>query len=536
MSAGEKSVLRETPVEQGGKASLLAPGVDGTLLRTFLLITCVKVLLIPTYHSTDFEVHRNWLAITHSLPLREWYVNSLSPWTLDYPPLFAWFEYCLSQVAVLFDPEMVRVENLNYASLATIYFQRGTVIFTDVVLAYGAREASRTFCKSASSCAAFIFLSLCNAGLLIVDHIHFQYNGFLLGVLLISLANVSRIGEQTSVLRGAAWFAVLLNLKHLYLYVAPAYTIWLLKSYCLNSNKFFRRLFTLGFIVLTILAVSFGPFSAQLPQVISRLFPFKRGLVHSYWAANAWALYIAVEKILSVIWKNLGWLRDAKSAVMTGGLVQEQSFLILPTPTPVVTFLLIFVAMVPALWCLLFKKAYMNSKCFVRCVIICALSSFMLGWHVHEKAILTAIIPLCILAVTDAGDARIFIILSNAGYTALLPLLYPANLFLLKLLLSLAHVLSSILVLTNQHGEPLLRLHEKLYLIPLPLITIYEVVLHKSLFGEKLPFLPLAFTSVYCAIGITYCWLSYYYMYLRHSNDVEAAESKLKRRSKDKLS
>ncbi|KYN37272.1 putative dolichyl pyrophosphate Glc1Man9GlcNAc2 alpha-1,3-glucosyltransferase [Trachymyrmex septentrionalis] len=524
MSTKEKNISTETQVKQDGKdvfsssSSSVFWRTNNVLLKTFLLITCIKILLIPTYRSTDFEVHRNWLAITYSLPVAEWYVNAQSPWTLDYPPLFAWFEYCLSQVAAFFDPEMLKVENLNYASPATIYFQRGTVIFADLIFAYGVREMSRTFCKSLNNHIVFVFLSLCNIGLLIVDHIHFQYNGFLLGILLISMANVSKTGKEMTVCavhNGAMWFSILLNLKHLYVYVAPAYIVWLLKSHCLNSGKFFRRLFSLGLIVLTVLAVSFGPFRTQLSQVISRLFPFKRGLVHSYWAANSWALYIGAEKVLSVIWKRLGWLKNVKSAVMTGGLVQEQNFLILPTPTPIITFLLTFVIMLPALWCL-YKKPYVNSKDFIRCIVLCVLSSFMFGWHVHEKAILTAIIPLCILAALHVEDARIFIILSSAGQTALLPLLYPDNLSCLKLLLSLAYMLSSILILTNHHGRPLLRLHEWLYVIPLPLVTVYEVVLHKLLFGDKLPFLPLAFTSIYCAIGITYCWMLYYYMYLQN--------------------
>ncbi|XP_074073074.1 dolichyl pyrophosphate Glc1Man9GlcNAc2 alpha-1,3-glucosyltransferase isoform X2 [Macrotis lagotis] len=480
-------------------ASGAAGGGGGLAFLSLALgVSLLKCLLIPAYYSTDFEVHRNWLAITHSLPVSQWYYEATSEWTLDYPPFFAWFEYALSHIAKVFDPEMLNIQNLNYASPRTVLFQRFSVIFTDILFIYAVYECCKCIQgkkagKELTEKPTFILsiLLLWNFGLLIVDHIHFQYNGFLFGLMLLSIARLF----QKRHLEGAFLFTILLHFKHIYLYVAPAYGVYLLRSYCFTADKpdgsvrwssfSFLRLIALGFIVCFVSALSLGPFIAlnQLPQIIARLFPFKRGLCHAYWAPNFWALYNALDKILSIIDLNDKWF---------GSTIPTCSSALCDSISN------------PHLHC----DSHIGPRGFLRCLIVCALSSFMFGWHVHEKAILLAILPMSLLSVGKSQDAGIYLLLTTTGHYSLFPLLFTAPEFPIKVLLMLLFTVYSFSSLkTLFRKEKLLNWMETIYLIGLgPLEICCELLFPFTPWKLKYPFVPLFLTSVYCAAGITYAW------------------------------
>lgn len=257
-----------------------------------------------------------------------------------------------------------------------------------------------------------------------LSDIHFQYNGMLLGILLLSLAAIR--GERH--LEAAIWFATLLQFKHIFLYVAPIYGIYLLRVAVLNPGRWWdltrlqwKNVAALFVILAVTFGLSLGPFVVldQIPQLISRLFPFKRGLVHAYWAPNAWAIYMGLDLVLARV-------LHVRSAVpnSTSGLVGSTATLVLPNIPPAVTLALTVLAMAPLLW-----KVWQRptARTFLFAFVPLSLCSFLFGWHVHEKAILMTLVPFGLVAFETPEWTQQFLRLSLAGHFALIPLFLEEN-------------------------------------------------------------------------------------------------------------
>ncbi|KAK6850195.1 Dolichyl pyrophosphate Glc1Man9GlcNAc2 alpha-1-3-glucosyltransferase [Apiospora arundinis] len=495
--------------------------IHPSLTQCAIVAAALKILLFPAYKSTDFEVHRNWLAITHSLPIWEWYYEKTSEWTLDYPPFFAYFEAAMSQIARLVDPMMLRVHNLEYDSWQTVYFQRFTVIATELVLIYALQmfvdSTHGTSRRAAQAAAISILLS---PGLLIIDHIHFQYNGCMYGILIASLV-LAR--QKSGLLSSGLVFAALLCMKHIYAYLAPAYFVFLLRTYCLSPKSIYRIQFfncvKLGSGIAAILGLAFGPFAmkGQIPQILSRLFPFSRGLCHAYWAPNVWAMYSFVDRLLIVVAPRVGLSvnQEALKSV-TRGLVGDTSFAVLPEITPRICFALTLLFQAIPLTKLFLRPTW---EAFIGAVTLCGYASFLFGWHVHEKAILLVIIPFSLIALRDRRHLSAFRPLAVAGHVSLFPLLFTPAEFPIKTVYTIFWLMLFLVMFdrlapaSNRQRFFLFDRFSTLYIaISIPLI-VYCSLIHQVVFGNRYEFLPLMFMSSYTAVGVVGSWLGFMGVY-----------------------
>lgn len=455
---------------------MLKDSIKSISLIIALIAIGLRLLLLSTagYRSTDFEVHRNWLAITSSIPLSHWYKESTSIWTLDYPPLFAYFEYLISlfgtsQIGTFLfgksslDPAMFHVNSLDYAPIHVILFQRLSVVIVDLlVLIPGGISLSLSVKKlfesqyntSRPSQSSYVIIlstlfTLCNVGLLIIDHIHFQYNGFLIGILFLSLS----YAMNGSSLKCLFFFSILLYLKHIFIYLGLPMALFLMQDYCViylsQSHSFsFLRFSFLIVIFFSISIITLFPFIHQ--PLLSRLFPFGRGLVHSYWAPNIWTLYLSLDRVLAKVIPKLFKVTIPVSSLPIDSGKRPTS--IFPNISPGISIFLVFLfGYVPLLFIMIkretARKLSIDNKQSIHSslsIVIRRLElplylalgnyvAFLFSFHVHEKAILysTLLLSIPVYFFDSLQLKRSFFFLNLWSNFSLLPLLpYATDLFL----------------------------------------------------------------------------------------------------------
>jgi alpha-1,3-glucosyltransferase len=272
----------------------------------------------------DFEAQRHWMEITTSLPIGDWYVqtsdNDLQYWGLDYPPLTAYVSWVFGTIAKGFRPQIVQLyDSRGYEGEDGKFFMRTTVLIADfmvfipsIIMSLYVMVSKELQSKLGDDYMLWylLMISLLCPSSVLIDHGHFQYNGVCLGLALLGAVAISLDYD----VMGSILFCLSLNFKQMSLYYAPVFFFALLRK-CVdkgNKRQFTYHLVKIGSTVILSFIALWWPFcvyaseeltcASSLLQVLSRQFPFSRGIFEDK-VANIWyslSVVVDVRQYLSI--------------------------------------------------------------------------------------------------------------------------------------------------------------------------------------------------------------------------------------------
>jgi len=250
------------------------------------------------------------------------------------------------------------------------------------------------------------------------------------------------------------------------------------------------------------------------------------------------------------------------------GLVGDTIFAVLPNIKPIHTF-----AITVSFQLVWLVKLWKNPsyKSFLTALTLSGWTSFLFGWHVHEKAVLLVLIPLSLLAAERQAYFRTFVLASVAGVFSLFPLIFTPTESIIQVIYSVMWIGAVYIPLSRRVYEypksiafVIMDALETLYLAGFPLllafvsafpllqgqvrakpdvstsaaICISSGVLScpESKYGSAqtsagvsaLQFLPLMVTSIYCAIGLMWSFLRLGFIYLHEETAYQGQLSVIK--------
>ncbi|GFO27062.1 alpha-1,3-glucosyltransferase [Plakobranchus ocellatus] len=328
----------------------------------------------PPMHG-DFEAQRHWMELTSNLPAKQWYVhgpdNDLQYWGLDYPPLTAYHMMIAGKIAKKYNPEMVELGKSHGIETPEVkLFMRLTVLLMDLIIFLPAVVAYFVFGQERRIDEVQVLTSVmvlaAYPGLALIDNGHFQYNNVSLGLMVMATLALT----LTYDILGAILFCLALNYKQMELYHALPFFAYLLgRCVKLGLPKGLYKLSALGFVVIATFALIWSPFLTSVESamaVLQRLFPFNRGLYEDK-VANFWCSVSPFIKFKDIIDPQ----QMAKICMLVTSLFVLPSFIDLLRKPSITKF----------------HFASINSS----------LIFFMFSFHVHEKSILIAAIPACLV-------------------------------------------------------------------------------------------------------------------------------------------
>lgn len=363
----------------------------------------------------DYEAQRHWMEITNHLPVSQWYFHDLQWWGLDYPPLTAYHSRLCGALGALINPAWFALYTSRGSEDPSLkIFMRASVVVSEYLVYVPAavifiRRYSRLAGASTWSMSLALTAFLMQPATILVDHVHFQYNTVMLGLVLASMSSL--LAERY--LWAAVFFVAALGFKQMALYYALPVFAYLLGS-CVFPRLNPGRL--LGIAAVTVISFAllvlplvvgtlydarrgisarpdpaplplfpwaaayldadafYYPVVEQLAQVLHRVFPFARGLFEDK-VANFWCA-------LNVLLK----LHQYPAALLQKAALASTLLAILPPN--IILFLRPHKGLLP----LAFAAT--------------AWGFFLFSYQVHEKSVLLPLMPTTLLLAGKAGMSK----------------------------------------------------------------------------------------------------------------------------------
>lgn len=359
------------------------------------------------------------MEITTHLPMSQWYFHDLEWWGLDYPPLTAYHSWLLGKVGGIINPSWFELFTSRGTDDPTLkIFMRATVIVSEYLIYIPAavifvRRLSKLQGVTTWNASIALTAILLQPGTILIDHVHFQYNTVMLGLVLACMSSVL----AGRLMWSCVFFVAALGFKQMALYYAPVVFAFLL-GVCVFPKINIPTLFGIAVTTASAFAVlllplllgtlydnyrgvdsglDFGgkpatlpvfsglisyvdtsawyfPLVQQMAQLLHRVFPFARGLFEDK-VANFWCALNVVVKLR----KYPAALLQRASLLMTLAAITPPCLIIFTKP---------------------------RKENLPLALATCAWAFFLFSFQVHEKSVLLPLMPMTVTLASSQGLSK----------------------------------------------------------------------------------------------------------------------------------